>query len=1332
MSTKRKDNIRLDAPKVLDDRLAVFENGVTRPYNDIAEFIAKNPLKKALPIGLIFLVKSAVNPARAEIYCLDSSKNPYLMITTGLDAYDVALRNGFVGTEAEWLLFLQAPSIEAAAVALQSAQEADNARDAAITATGEAITATNEANTARDEALDAALTANAARGWSPEFGIESDGTIREVQKLIRWVGGTGYMPIDYVNQYVGIGGYVTDKAQAKNIKGKNAVINSSSVTSNVIGMGTKTFTLISPVDLVQGQVAKAYSLADPNNYICGYITNITLTSIEINVQEIGGIGTKTDWIIVLAAFQGKTGITTPNINSLKLAGRGTAGLGAVEELNPYGLFISGGSVYNGSYGVSEGFAIASINNPSGGLILDWGVAQTGALCIKIPSSATSTLLIKGSIFSTGANLSCSFIISAYPSAMGSSSTAIFIGGVSYPVRWYTDGLNRYIYIGDTTTVWGEKTIIFDNIHAALGNPFLFASGWVMSFETAFVGTLNATRLAANNLPKPGLQYPMEDYNAASGTETDVTNATSPIQAIQNIEKKLGNRYTKPQSDVRYLPTIAFNYNNGWFYKTSIAVSDTKMFQIELLIQDYSGNKLPEKIAITGYMNSNVEIRFVKSISTGEVATPIELFIKDGFLSFWINKAGSTTIVAKCTTPNNSIGENIITSLTNVVRPTGTTLDVTTTPVRTLLSSNISNGLTLVNDKLFNGVERYTDNTAQKLLLTRNIQDGLFRTGNATDVGAIKIALPAYGAGSQPIIKGLIYFYDALLATNRSCEFMITANTGSFGNGASAVFIGANAPKFPVRWYIDADGTTRYIAIGELTQDWSYLSFAITDVLNGFNGATLANTSSGYNISLITAFTGTLYQSRIETLPKPGLSNTALRGLTLQNDILYNGVEQGTGTLTVNSVNFPKGGMYKGAASETGAIRIKLPTSGAVQTMMTIHCSLYDFTNENGGSFIIKVYPSIMTRASVIFIGNTPYTVRWYTDGLNRYIYIGELATTWAYPSLVINRVETSYSTGLSLISDNWVISVETAFIGTLEVTKLPSQTLPNSNLNQIVSDFVAASGIDIPLTNAMSPLQMFQNLDKSRDNRYTKAQSLSASNPLSWYYNAPDGGLLINTDISVTASQSFIINIKQAVQSISVPPIEIEIQGVIAGGVLSQVTGLSKGSNFNPTDITILQINNKICVWFPTTPFRTVYATAYTRANSVVAISLDNKVTSFTPTTTTQPTQDVGSFTPQIVPLTNLVLTKNKPLNISTGGILGYGAMFEYIRYTANATLTIPTNATTQFPIGTRVDLTVLATFTLTIVASGGVTVNGLSNIVGYGAGYIRKVGTDEWDLIKY
>lgn len=78
---------------------------------------------------------------------------------TGLSAYQIAVKNGFVGTEAEWEESLKQPAIEASQLATTAASNADAKAQAAQTATTNAVTATTGANNAKDAANTAAAAA---------------------------------------------------------------------------------------------------------------------------------------------------------------------------------------------------------------------------------------------------------------------------------------------------------------------------------------------------------------------------------------------------------------------------------------------------------------------------------------------------------------------------------------------------------------------------------------------------------------------------------------------------------------------------------------------------------------------------------------------------------------------------------------------------------------------------------------------------------------------------------------------------------------------------------------------------------------------------------------------------------------------------------------------------------------------------------------------------------------------------------------------------------------------------------------------------------------------
>lgn len=258
----------------------------------------------------------------------------YAIGPRGYSAYEIAVQNGFVGTQEEWeaslvgpkgdaftfddftpeeIELLQQPAIDAAEIADVATNNANIATGLANTATANANTATANAISATNAALEAALVANSARGWQPEIGLESDGDTREVQKLIGWVGGTGSTPIDYIGKYIGSTGFVNTKAEATNVKGiqgNAADVTRTSTTSNSIAIGSKTFGYATTPNIgwVVGSRLRAYNSA--GNYMSGVVTAVSGTSVTILIDYIVGSGTYTSWNLGLAGDNGVNGSAT--------------------------------------------------------------------------------------------------------------------------------------------------------------------------------------------------------------------------------------------------------------------------------------------------------------------------------------------------------------------------------------------------------------------------------------------------------------------------------------------------------------------------------------------------------------------------------------------------------------------------------------------------------------------------------------------------------------------------------------------------------------------------------------------------------------------------------------------------------------------------------------------------------------------------------------------------------------------------------------------------------------------------------------------------------------
>ena len=87
--------------------------------------------------------------------------------------------------------------------------------------------------------------------------------------------------------------------------------------------------------------------------------------------------------------------------------------------------------------------------------------------------------------------------------------------------------------------------------------------------------------------------------------------------------------------------------------------------------------------------------------------------------------------------------------------------------------------------------------------------------------------------------------------------------------------------------------------------------------------------------------------------------------------------------------------------------------------------------------------------------------------------------------------------------------------------------------------------------------------------------------------------------------------------------------------------------------------------------------------------------------------------------------------NITTDDTLQVEDVSGRIRLTGagDANVTVPANATAAIPIGSLIEVYAAGTGTATLVAAGGVTLNGGTLTASGGQRRLRKVAADEWDV---
>jgi hypothetical protein len=98
--------------------------------------------------------------------------------------------------------------------------------------------------------------------------------------------------------------------------GPAPVYSATSATSLAIGTGSKTFAIDAPTSFVVGQYVRATVTATPANYMGGVITDVSSTSITLNVIDTVGTGTVAGWTLALSGGRGSAGSTgaTPSFS----------------------------------------------------------------------------------------------------------------------------------------------------------------------------------------------------------------------------------------------------------------------------------------------------------------------------------------------------------------------------------------------------------------------------------------------------------------------------------------------------------------------------------------------------------------------------------------------------------------------------------------------------------------------------------------------------------------------------------------------------------------------------------------------------------------------------------------------------------------------------------------------------------------------------------------------------------------------------------------------------------------------------------------------------------
>lgn len=175
-----------------------------------------------------------------------------------------------------------------------------------------------------------AATGGSAKNWAKQTGADVTGASANDRSAKSWAqediaGATlGGSAKDWAQSASKPDGTLESaKTYATNAASIAAGVSSTSTTSLLIAVASKTFTTQAGKQYVAGMFVNAASAADPTNYMHGQVTSYSGTTLIVNVLDVGGAGTLADWNIAVSGSRGTTGATGAAGTMSFAAGAGT-------------------------------------------------------------------------------------------------------------------------------------------------------------------------------------------------------------------------------------------------------------------------------------------------------------------------------------------------------------------------------------------------------------------------------------------------------------------------------------------------------------------------------------------------------------------------------------------------------------------------------------------------------------------------------------------------------------------------------------------------------------------------------------------------------------------------------------------------------------------------------------------------------------------------------------------------------------------------------------------------------------------------------------------------
>lgn len=613
--------------------LQVIETALDTLCLEIQQVSAKTGQQRGTWItGTIYnygdVIQDGVNGLNTQNYYMCAIANTSTTWSADLAAGDWSLAinlqniSGYAASAAASATSATASASSATSSAANANTSANNSANSATSSSNSAATATTQAGVATAAANSATTSQTAAAASAAAAATSATTATTQATNATTSANNASSSSTAAATSATNAATSATNAAASAVLAG--STLTATSTTSNTIGTGNFTFTTQANKNFFAGQPLIASSAANGANYIHGFVSSYSGTTLVITETDNGGSGAHTDWNISVSGPQGTSGTGSGTVTSVSVTtSNGVSGSVATATSTP-AITISLGAITPTSVAASSTISGTTLTS----------TVATGTA----PLTVSSTTQVPNLNAATAGNATTATALATPRAVYGNNfdGSAALTQVIASTFGGTGNGFSKLS--GPTTS---EKTFTLPNASAAIltDNAAVTVAQGGTSLGTL---TLNNVILG-NGTSAPNFVAPSTSGNVLTSNGTTWVSSAAPSSSGSVVYNPQSSGYTLLTSDNGKLVdftgssnstfafTAAATLGSGWF----CYIRNNGTANAEVLLDPNASELIDGLTSYTMYPNECRLVQCTGSAFNTVVLKPFDTGIRTSTYTFTV-------------------------------------------------------------------------------------------------------------------------------------------------------------------------------------------------------------------------------------------------------------------------------------------------------------------------------------------------------------------------------------------------------------------------------------------------------------------------------------------------------------------------------------------------------------------------------------------------------------------------------------------------------------------------------------------------------------------------